>query len=46
MSEPLRPERKHPLIPHDDREPIDDPFLPLDPGDDPDEKGMKNFEKL
>ncbi len=37
MSERLKPERKHPFIPHDERDPIDDPLLPLDPGDDPDD---------
>lgn len=31
------PERKHPFIPDDNRIPIDEPFLPGDPGDEPDD---------
>ncbi len=31
------PERKHPFMPEDNRGPIDEPYLPLDPGDEPDD---------
>ena len=33
----IMPERRHPLIPTDKREPTDEPCLPGDPGDEPDD---------
>ena len=38
----LIPERRHPIMPEDNREPIDDPFLPLDPGDEPGDESAYN----
>jgi hypothetical protein len=29
------PERRHPYMPEDNRKPIDEPYLPQDPGDEP-----------
>lgn len=37
MSGPIIPERRRPLIPIFEREPIDEPFLPEDLGDEPHE---------
>lgn len=44
MIGPATPERKHPLIPIFEREPIDEPFLPEDPGDEP-ENELRAFQK-
>ena len=33
----IMPERRQPLIPTDKREPTDEPCLPGDPGDEPDD---------
>lgn len=35
MSDPFIDERKHPLTPIFEKDPIDEPFLPEDPGDEP-----------
>ena len=36
------PERRHPYVPEDNRSPIDEPYLPEDPGDEPGDESAYN----